>query len=163
MEVAPHVKRQQELPAYCLTEEPNPESGLSPLIEEEKTDLRALVSNAPALWHAPDTTMDERKRLLPGERGLRRSSREEHDDGMLMTARLAYAVDLYVFDERVCIQNGRYEPKWLLGKRKVLKPDRLLATTELVERVCTVYGCPMSPTWLLHLKLQRKLSNPART
>jgi hypothetical protein len=45
----------------------------------------------------------------------------------------------------------------------VLKPDRLLATTELVERVCAVYGCPMSPTWLLHLKLQRKLSNPART
>jgi len=38
--------------------------GLSPLTEAEKTELRALVSHAPALWHAPDTTMAERKRLL---------------------------------------------------------------------------------------------------
>src|SRR5438093_2739491 len=37
------------------------------------------------------------------------------------------------------------EPKWLHGKRKVLEPDRLLATAELVERVCAVYGCPHEP------------------
>jgi len=40
------------------------ERGLSPLTEAEKTELRALVSNAPALWHASATTMDERKRLV---------------------------------------------------------------------------------------------------
>jgi transposase len=34
------------------------------------------------------------------------------------------------------------EPKWLHGKRKVMEPDRLLASAELVERVCAVYGCP---------------------
>lgn len=38
--------------------------GLSPLTEAEKAELRALVSNAPALWQAPQTTMEERKRLL---------------------------------------------------------------------------------------------------
>ena len=37
------------------------------------------------------------------------------------------------------------EPKWLHGKRKVLEPDRLLASAELVERVCAVYGCPHEP------------------
>lgn len=37
------------------------------------------------------------------------------------------------------------EPKWLHGKRKVLEPDRLLATAELAERVCAVYGCPHEP------------------
>jgi transposase len=37
------------------------------------------------------------------------------------------------------------EPKWLHGKRKVLEPERLLATAELVERVCAVYGCPHEP------------------
>src|SRR5438067_483209 len=40
------------------------ERGLSPLTEAEKTELRALVSHAPALWQAADTTMEERKRLL---------------------------------------------------------------------------------------------------
>lgn len=37
------------------------------------------------------------------------------------------------------------EPKWLYGKRKVLEPDRLLASAELVERVCAIYGCPHEP------------------
>jgi DNA invertase Pin-like site-specific DNA recombinase len=40
------------------------ERGLSPLTEAEKAEVRALVSHAPALWQAPDTTMEERKRLL---------------------------------------------------------------------------------------------------
>ncbi len=40
------------------------ERGLSPLTEAEKAELRALVGDAPALWRAPDTTMEERKRLL---------------------------------------------------------------------------------------------------
>jgi transposase len=34
------------------------------------------------------------------------------------------------------------EPKWLHGKRKVMEPHRLLASAELAERVCAVYGCP---------------------
>jgi DDE superfamily endonuclease len=34
------------------------------------------------------------------------------------------------------------EPTWLHGKRKVLKPDRLLATAGLAQRVCAVYDCP---------------------
>jgi len=37
------------------------------------------------------------------------------------------------------------EPKWLHGKRKVLEPDRLLATAELADRVCAVYGCSHEP------------------
>jgi transposase len=44
------------------------------------------------------------------------------------------------------------EPKWLHGKRKVLEPDRLLASAELAERVCAVYGCPHEP----HLIQPRK-------
>jgi hypothetical protein len=44
------------------------------------------------------------------------------------------------------------EPKWLHGKRKVLAPDRLLASAELAERVCAVYGCPHEP----HLIQPRK-------
>ena len=37
------------------------------------------------------------------------------------------------------------EPKWLYGKRAVLEPDRLLASAEVVERVCAIYGCPHEP------------------
>jgi hypothetical protein len=37
------------------------------------------------------------------------------------------------------------EPTWLHGQRKVLDPDRLVATTELAARVCAVYGCPHEP------------------
>lgn len=44
------------------------------------------------------------------------------------------------------------EPKWLHGKRKVLEPDRLLASAELAERVCAIYGCPHEP----HLIQPRK-------
>jgi hypothetical protein len=40
------------------------ERGLTPLTEEEKTFLRRLVGDVPALWHAAATTMHERKRLL---------------------------------------------------------------------------------------------------
>jgi transposase len=37
------------------------------------------------------------------------------------------------------------EPKWLVGKKRVVEPARLLAATELEDRVCAVYGCPREP------------------
>jgi transposase len=37
------------------------------------------------------------------------------------------------------------EPKWLHSKRKVMEPDRLLASAELAERVCATFGCPHEP------------------
>ncbi len=40
------------------------ERGLSPLTEEEKGLLRGLVGDTPKLWHATETTPEERKRLL---------------------------------------------------------------------------------------------------
>lgn len=40
------------------------ERGLSPLTAEEQAMLRALASDIPALWHAAETTADDRKRLL---------------------------------------------------------------------------------------------------
>jgi DNA invertase Pin-like site-specific DNA recombinase len=40
------------------------ERDLAPLTEAEKTLLRTLVGDVPALWHATATTMEERKRLL---------------------------------------------------------------------------------------------------
>ena len=33
------------------------------------------------------------------------------------------------------------EPRWAHGKRAILEPTRLLAAQELIERVCTYYGC----------------------
>jgi DDE superfamily endonuclease len=48
-------------------------------------------------------------------------------------------------------------PKWLHGKRKVMEPDRLLTTAELVERVCAVYGCPHEP----HLVTPKKAPKQA--
>jgi transposase len=50
------------------------------------------------------------------------------------------------------------EPKWLHGKRKVMEPDRLLATAELADRVCAVYGCPHEP----HLIQPRKEAKPSK-
>ena len=38
--------------------------GLAPLGDEEKTTLRQLVSDLPALWRSPETTAEDRKRLL---------------------------------------------------------------------------------------------------
>jgi transposase len=48
------------------------------------------------------------------------------------------------------------EPKWLHGKRKVMEPDRLLASAELVERVCAVYGCPHEPHLVTPPKATKK-------
>jgi hypothetical protein len=36
---------------------------------------------------------------------------------------------------------NRIEPKWVHGKRAIVEPDRPLTATEVVERVCTYYGC----------------------
>lgn len=33
------------------------------------------------------------------------------------------------------------EPKWVHGKRAILEPERVLAATEVEERVCEYYGC----------------------
>jgi len=33
------------------------------------------------------------------------------------------------------------EPRWVHGKRAVMEPTRLLAAQELIERICTSYGC----------------------
>jgi hypothetical protein len=33
------------------------------------------------------------------------------------------------------------EPRWVHGKRAILEPTRLLTAQELIERVCTYYGC----------------------
>lgn len=37
------------------------------------------------------------------------------------------------------------EPKWTHGKRKVLAPERLLASQELTDRVCAYFGCAHEP------------------
>jgi transposase len=37
------------------------------------------------------------------------------------------------------------EPKWLVGKKRVAEPDRVLSAAELEERVCSVYDCPREP------------------
>jgi hypothetical protein len=33
------------------------------------------------------------------------------------------------------------EPKWVHGKRAIIEPDRKLMAAEVVERVCSYYGC----------------------
>src|SRR5437667_7868441 len=38
--------------------------GLSPLTEDERALLGRLVGDVPALWTAPETTMEDRKRLV---------------------------------------------------------------------------------------------------
>jgi len=37
------------------------------------------------------------------------------------------------------------EPKWLVGKKRVVEPERLLSASEVAERVCAAYGCPYEP------------------
>jgi hypothetical protein len=37
------------------------------------------------------------------------------------------------------------EPKWLVGKRRICEPDRLLPAAELADRVCAAYDCPHHP------------------
>ena len=32
-------------------------------------------------------------------------------------------------------------PRWVHGKRAIMDPTRLLTTQELIERICTSYGC----------------------
>lgn len=36
---------------------------------------------------------------------------------------------------------NRIEPKWVHGKRAIIEPDRPLTAAEVVDRVCTYYGC----------------------
>jgi hypothetical protein len=50
-----------ELEAECRREQ---ERGLAPLTDDEKAALSRLVADVPALWAAPETTMEERKRLV---------------------------------------------------------------------------------------------------
>ena len=33
------------------------------------------------------------------------------------------------------------EPRWVHGKRAILEPTRLLPAQELIDRICTYYGC----------------------
>jgi hypothetical protein len=33
------------------------------------------------------------------------------------------------------------EPRWVHGKRAMMEPTRLLTAQELIERICTYYGC----------------------
>jgi transposase len=33
------------------------------------------------------------------------------------------------------------EPRWVHGKRAIMEPTRLLTAQELIERICTYYGC----------------------
>ena len=35
------------------------------------------------------------------------------------------------------------EPKWIHGKRRILEPARLLTATEVEDRVCAAFGCPV--------------------
>ena len=37
------------------------------------------------------------------------------------------------------------EPKWVHGNRRVLEPARLLTADELIDRVCTAFGCDHAP------------------
>jgi hypothetical protein len=37
------------------------------------------------------------------------------------------------------------EPKWLAGKKRVAEPARLLAASELEDRVCAAFGCAREP------------------
>jgi hypothetical protein len=50
------------------------------------------------------------------------------------------------------------EPKWRHSKRKVMEPDRLLASAELAERVCAPFGCPHEP----HLIQPTKAPAPSK-
>lgn len=36
---------------------------------------------------------------------------------------------------------NRIEPHWLHGKRAVVEPTRTLTAVELIERICSYYGC----------------------
>ena len=36
---------------------------------------------------------------------------------------------------------NRIEPKWVHGKRAIVEPDRPLTSEEVIDRVCTYYGC----------------------
>ena len=44
------------------------------------------------------------------------------------------------------------EPKWRHGKRRVIEAERVLAPTELAERVCEAFACPYEP----HLAIPEK-------
>ena len=46
------------------------------------------------------------------------------------------------------------EPKWTHGKRRVMEAERLLSAHELVERVCSAFGCPHHE----HLSLAEKVA-----
>ena len=43
------------------------------------------------------------------------------------------------------------EPKWAHGKRRIAEPARLLAAAELIDRVCSAFGCQHEP----HLTLSQ--------
>jgi hypothetical protein len=36
---------------------------------------------------------------------------------------------------------GFNEPKWIHGQRKIVEPARLLAASEIEDRVCEALGC----------------------
>ncbi len=44
------------------------------------------------------------------------------------------------------------EPKWRHGKRRVIEAERVLAPTDLAERVCEAFACPYEP----HLAIPEK-------
>ena len=45
------------------------------------------------------------------------------------------------------------EPKWVHGKRRVVEPARLLPADELIDRVCTAFGCEQVPQLAIPAKV----------
>jgi transposase len=46
------------------------------------------------------------------------------------------------------------EPKWAHGKRRVVEPSRLLATDDLIDRVCAAFHCAHE----LHLAIHQPVA-----
>jgi DDE superfamily endonuclease len=49
---------------------------------------------------------------------------------------------------------NRIEPHWMHGKRNIVEPARLLSAQEVVDRVCTHFGCDHEP----HLTITEKVA-----
>ena len=42
------------------------------------------------------------------------------------------------------------EPQWVHGKRRIIEPARLLTASELEERVCAAFACPVRDHLAIH-------------
>jgi DNA invertase Pin-like site-specific DNA recombinase len=138
--------------------------GLAPLTEAEKDLLRMLVGDVATLWHAPETTVEDRKRLL---RCLIREVVLTRDDGAkgaggITTIRIEWksGASTELATRRPSNGEQAQTPAAALDRIRRLaphQPDERIAEVLNAEGLTTHFGLPWTTRRVYHIRQNHQI------